>query len=82
MTPRRQNFGNLWYTTLSRVLLHEMREADIVGDAKLARFELHSFLAQCFRMEPKSVCHTLPPQGEYCCAAFLQIPKLVAGLQI
>jgi hypothetical protein len=66
----------------AEMLLHEMREADIVGDANLARFELQSFLTRCFRLEPESGCHTLPPQGEYHCAAFLQIPKLVAGLHV
>ena len=63
---------------IAEVLLHEMREADIVGDATLARFELRAFLTRCFTMEAASEYHTLPPRGKYyCCAAFLQTPKLV-----
>ena len=52
-------------SAFAEVLLHEMREAEIVGDAKLARLELQLFLTRCFRMEPASVSHTLSPQGEY-----------------
>lgn len=58
------------------VLLNEMREVDITGNAKFARFELKLFLTRCFKMEPTSRLHIVPPRGEYCTLncflAFLQ----------
>jgi len=50
----------------AEVLLHEMREVDIVGDAKLARLELTAFLTRCFRLQAVSWRFTLP-SGEYYC---------------
>lgn len=48
----------------ANVLLHETREADIVGNAKLARLELQAFLTQCFLMEHVSRHHNLSSQGK------------------
>lgn len=50
---------------IAKVLLHEMREGDIVGDARFARLELQAFLTRCFKLEPTLRCKTYPPQGKY-----------------